>query len=58
MTTWPGHSSVSEPLPKTLRFCKVCQQHTPHEIRSGAGVIAVICAPCLERVLNYDLDKE
>ena len=58
MMTWPGHSTASEPLPRTLRYCKSCQKHTPHELRTGAGVVAVICVPCLERALNYELDRD
>jgi hypothetical protein len=45
-------------LPKTLRFCKVCEIETPHEVRTGAGVVARICVPCLERARLYDLDRD
>jgi hypothetical protein len=58
MMEWPQYSSVAAPLPKTVRFCKVCHQHTPHEIRPGGGLTATICVPCLERALTYELDRE
>ena len=35
MDIWTGQS-----WPRTLRYCKVCQKETTHEIRAGAKVIA------------------
>jgi hypothetical protein len=45
-------------LPTTLRFCKVCGEQTPHQVRTGAGVVATICIPCMERTLQYELDRD
>ena len=47
--TWPG---------LTLRYCKVCQKETPHEIRAGAGITARPCVECMERGLKYELDRD
>ncbi len=52
------HPEPVGPLPRLLRFCKQCQKETPHEIRTGGGVIAKICLPCLERDLFYELDRD
>lgn len=53
-----GPASFSDHRPKTLRFCSVCQKETTHEIRSGAGVIAMLCIPCINRSLAYELDRD
>jgi len=45
-------------VPRILRFCEFCQKETPHEIRTGSGIIARICLPCLERDLMYELDRD
>jgi hypothetical protein len=45
-------------LPKTMKFCRVCQKETPHEVRSGGGVVARMCLPCLEHELTYELDRD
>jgi len=58
MRLWEERSEPPEVMPKTIRFCRVCQKDTPHEVRSGAGVIARMCIPCLERALTYELDRE
>jgi hypothetical protein len=58
MTTQTGNSFEAEPWPRTIRYCRNCQKHTPHEIREGAGVLAAICVPCIERALSYELDRE
>jgi hypothetical protein len=34
----------------------LCQRETRHQQREGAGVVATICVPCLERALSYELD--
>jgi len=44
--------------PRTFRFCHVCSKETPHQIRAGAGINAILCLPCLERVLHYELDRD
>jgi len=58
MRLWEVRSEPPAVMPKTMRYCKVCQKDTPHEVRSGAGVIARMCLPCLERALSYELDRE
>jgi hypothetical protein len=45
-------------LPKTLRYCKVCQKQTPHRIRAGDGLVARICVACLEHIQGYELDRD
>jgi len=57
MSAWPEPASYRDAPPKTLRYCKVCKTETQHEVRSGSGVIAIICVPCLTRVL-CELDKD
>jgi len=44
--------------PKTFRYCPLCGKETPHEIREGAGVVATLCVPCLDRAVTYELDRE
>jgi hypothetical protein len=34
----------------------MCHKVTPHEIRSGEGVLALICIPCLCRVTTCEHD--
>jgi len=58
MLNWPQQESGTKVLPKTIRLCRTCGKQTPHEVRSGAGVIATVCIPCLERALNYELDRD
>ena len=53
MDTWSGDS-----WPRTLRYCKVCQKETSHEIRAGARVIARMCAECLKRALDYARSRD
>jgi len=54
--SWPGYSSKADPLPRTIRFCKVCQKETQHEVRTGAGVVAKMCVDCLYALLNFKGD--
>jgi hypothetical protein len=58
MSSWPEPASLHDARPKTMKFCKVCQRDTAHEIRSGAGMTATICVACLQRALCYELDRE
>ena len=58
MNTWPEPASFHDPLPQTMKFCKTCQRETPHQIRGGARIAAVICLPCLERALSYEQDRD
>jgi hypothetical protein len=57
MSSWPEPVSFHEP-PTTIKFCKICQRETPHQIRGGEGVVAVICIPCLDRALTYELERD
>jgi len=52
MSAWPEPASFRDALPVTPKYCKTCQRETPHQIRGGRGVIAVICIPCLSRALT------
>jgi hypothetical protein len=45
-------------IPKTLRYCPLCQKETTHEIREGKRMTVTVCVPCLERALSYELDRE
>ena len=58
MSAWPEPASFPEVLPRTMKFCKVCQKETPHEIRGGSGVVATICIPCLRRALEYEQERD
>ena len=58
MSAWPEPASFQEDLPKTMRYCKTCQRDTPHEIRTGSGMTATICIPCLRRAFYYDLERD
>ena len=58
MSAWPEPASFHQDLPKTMKFCKTCQRDTPHEIRTGPGVSAMICIACLRQALYYQLDRD
>jgi hypothetical protein len=58
MSNWPEPASFHDPLPRTMKECKICQTVTPHEIRCGPGVAAVICMRCLDRALAYELQRD
>jgi hypothetical protein len=45
-------------IPKTLRYCPLCQKETTHEIREGKAMVVTVCVQCLERALSYELDRE
>ena len=45
-------------FPKTVRYCKICQSNTTHEVRANSGVVAKICVACLDRALRYELDRD
>jgi len=53
-----GYDPQAETYPHALRYCKVCRQVTPHEIRAGAGLTAKMCVKCLESGRNYELDSD
>lgn len=42
-------------LPRILRHCKRCQEVTPHEVHDGE---LLLCLLCVERALNYELDRD
>jgi hypothetical protein len=52
MSTWPEPASFSDPRQMIMKHCNVCQAETPHEIRVGEGVSAIICVPCLQHALS------
>lgn len=58
MSAWPEPASFQEQLPKLIKFCKICRAETPHQIRCGSGVAAVICVACLSRALSHELDRD
>jgi hypothetical protein len=58
MKSWPEPASFHEALPKTIKYCKTCARETPHQIRGGRDLIAVICISCLERALKYQLERD
>lgn len=58
MAAWSGEFTTKTDWPKTIRYCRVCQKDTPHEIREGAGVVATFCVPCVQRTLSYELDRD
>jgi hypothetical protein len=52
------HDSLPlERQPTTLRFCKMCQKETPHEIRRISDSSVRFCVPCLEHAGLNDLDR-
>ena len=58
MKTWPEPAPVPEQLPRTMKHCGTCRKETPHQIRIGSGVTALICIVCLQRALAYELDRD
>ena len=54
----PVRTETNAAWPKTLRYCHSCDKETPHQLRQGAEVVVTICIPCLERALNYELDRD
>jgi hypothetical protein len=47
-------SSANGCLPRVLLPCQRCNGTTSHEIQGGI----VVCRVCVERALNYDLDRD
>lgn len=41
-------------FPRLLRHCPRCREATPHQISDGM----VICVHCIERAVNYQLDRD
>jgi len=50
----PAGSGEGGPFPRTVRFCKACDDQTTHEIRSKG----LVCLKCVERSVSADLDRE
>jgi hypothetical protein len=42
-------------LPRILRHCKQCHEVTPHAVHDGS---LIVCLLCVERALNYELDRD
>jgi hemerythrin-like metal-binding protein len=42
------------PYPRSMRFCRSCGAHTPHEMRPPG----MTCLSCSERAVSADLDRE
>ncbi len=42
----------------TLRFCKVCEHETAHELCVGKTGLVRVCVPCRVRRLDYELDRD
>ena len=58
MSAWPEPASFHDGPVKTLKYCKTCQQQTPHEVRRGQGVTAALCIDCLRRALSFESDRD
>lgn len=58
MSAWPEPASFHDPLPKTMKYCRTCEKETPHEIRGGEGVSAIICLACLFRALSFEPEQD
>jgi len=53
------HGAVAEtletgPFPKTIRFCRICNRETTHEIKARG----LVCQKCVERSVSADLDRD
>ena len=49
-----GAADETGPFPRTVRFCKACEQETTQEIRSTG----LVCLKCIERSVSADLDRD
>lgn len=58
MAPAPDTGLFQSGLPRTMRYCGICQHETSHLIRSGDGIVAILCLPCLNRALDYELDRD
>lgn len=43
-------------FPKVLRYCERCRCETSHQIRAGGELL--VCTSCLQRALDYELDRD
>ena len=53
-TASEGSTAAIGRLPRVLLHCQRCNGTTSHEIQDGI----VVCRVCVERALNYDLDRD
>lgn len=53
-----GVESDPDLVSRTISFCEVCGEYTPHEWREGDGVVAKICVRCFERALLDLLERD
>jgi hypothetical protein len=53
-----GIMAVVAQVPKTIRFCKVCQRETSHEVRRCDSSVVRICTACIERAQAFEQDRE
>jgi hypothetical protein len=58
MSSWPEPASFHDALPKTMKYCKLCEKQTPHQIRTGQAVLTAICIPCLRRAITRELGRD
>lgn len=56
MNTSPEITPASDSFPKVLRYCSRCRRETRHEIRADGEIL--VCNPCLQRALDYELDRD
>jgi hypothetical protein len=54
----PTGEGLAGHLPRVLRRCQHCKRETPHEIHAVSGDNVVVCILCIERALNYELDRD
>ncbi len=50
----PSKEDSGTGFPKSVRLCKVCGDHTPHEMRPDG----MVCVRCAERTVRAELDRE
>ncbi len=56
MNTLLEITPAAESFPKVLRYCPRCRRETTHEIRAGGEIL--VCNPCLQRALDYEMDRD
>lgn len=56
MNTLLDTTPASESFPKVLRYCRRCCRETTHEIRGDDEIL--VCNPCLQRALDYEMDRD
>jgi len=58
MSAWPEPASYRDAPPTAIKYCRICQRETSHQVRSGRGALAVICIPCLYRVFSCEPKRD